>query len=198
MAPDTNKVIFPLTLPQNTIKNNAYHINVGEQSNNQILMNLIYNGTGSCYLDKDINEDSNEDGQGANDHDLTCNTTVPMIYQPKTQTITARVIYDTILNGKSQLVSNDIVVNFIDQKINLTPDQDKLYKKIEALNNGLSDNNTNQKSLKALLKQLSQSIIIGQNPTDTILQIQEFIQKNTLGLTSGQSTSLEQILVEMS
>jgi hypothetical protein len=74
----------------------------------------------------------------------------------------------------------NLLIKFIDQKINLSPEEDKLYKKINSLERSVPSTTENQKSFKTLLKQLAQTIVIDKDPTSNILQIQDFIQQNSI------------------
>jgi hypothetical protein len=75
-------------------------------------------------------------------------------YSPTTQTIIARMFYKDVVNGKEAMVSNDLYINFIDQRINLSPTQDALYKRIKSLEGSIAGTNESQKNLKIFLKQL--------------------------------------------
>jgi hypothetical protein len=74
----------------------------------------------------------------------------------------------------------NLLIKFIDQKINLSPEEDKLYKKINSLERSVPSTTENQKSFKTLLRQLAQTIVIDKDPTSNILQIQDFIQQNSI------------------
>jgi len=74
----------------------------------------------------------------------------------------------------------NLLIKFIDQKINLSPEEDKLYKKINSLERSIPSTTENQKSFKTLLRQLAQTIVIDKDPTSNILQIQDFIQQNSI------------------
>ncbi len=189
---------YPLSIPNSAIKDGAYSISVGEQSKNQVLLNIVNTRGGACYLDKDINEDSNNDGKPANDNDIVCNETVMLEYSPTTQTIIARMFYKDVVNGKEAMVSNDLYINFIDQRINLSPIQDALYKRIKSLEGSIAGTNESQKNLKIFLKQLGESVVTDRDSTDIILQIRDHIQQNPTGLDTNQQKSLDNILEEMS
>lgn len=189
---------YPLSLPQTNKKDGAYAISVGEQSKNAVLLNIVNPKGDVCYFDKDINEDSNNDGKPDNDNDLPCNETALINYTPTTQTIIARIIFKDIVNGKTALVSNDMYINFIDQKINLSPAQDALYKKIKTLESSIAGGNEGQKNLKIFLKQLGESVITDRDATDIVLQIRDLLQETPPSLDTNQQKALENILQEMS
>lgn len=189
---------YVLSIPQSKKENGTFIIPVGEQSENSVLIHIRKAGNGICYIDQDSNYDSNNDNNSANDQDILCNKTQLIKYRPLTQTITAKLIYEKPIQWQNRLVSNDIVMQFIDQKVNLDANQDKLYKKIVALNNTIPNSSQEWQWLQSLLEQLAQSLVINKDPTDIILQIRDFIQTNAIWLTPTQSTTLDEILNEMS
>ena len=196
--PPTTQTPYPLSLPQAIIKDNMYVINVWEQSNNTVLLKVIWPNEWVCYVDRDINEDSNNDGKTDNDQDIQCNTLSSTNYIPTTQEVQWRIIYQKRINNELKLVGMNLLIKFIDQKINLSPEEDKLYKKINSLERSVPSTTENQKSFKTLLRQLAQTIVIDKDPTSNILQIQDFIQQNSIWLSTNQLTILQQILTEMS
>jgi hypothetical protein len=51
-----------LTIPEAQEQGNGYVITVGNQLDNTVSYLLQYAGSGVCYMDLDITEDTNEDG----------------------------------------------------------------------------------------------------------------------------------------
>ena len=196
--PENPENPYILSLPQAKKQNGIYAISVGQQSKNSVLMNIINTEKGICYMDKDISDDNDNDGNPANDKDVSCNEAIMVSYAPLTNTITSRVVYETTIQWERKLVSHDIAVNFIDQEVSISPDQDKLYKRINAVANSVSLDTQAGKDLKILLNQLTQSIIIKKDPIAIILEIRDFLQKNPDWLIEKQSKELNAILDEMS
>lgn len=161
-------------------------------------MRIMTDKTGTCYLDQDIDYDSNNDNNTANDRDIQCNDTQIITYNPTSNTTTAKLIYETEINGIKKLVSNDVVFKFIDQKVNLDINQEKTYKKVIGFSNSIPKQNQTDQDLSILINELAESIVIGKDSTDNILQIKEFMQKNTTWLSPSQIETLNIILEDIS
>lgn len=177
-----------LSIPQGTVRNGAYHIPVGSQSNNTVIFNLISSAK-SCFIDKDISEDSNSDGKSNNDRDLSCNEPVTVVYQPLLSTITARVNYDNKIS--------DIIIDFIDHDINLTATQDAQYKQVTRLINLLPNTNQELSDLKAMLNTLRMDIVNNRDTTDSVIQIGAFIDENATAIGATNKTAIDAVLKEL-
>ncbi len=181
-------VPYLLSIPQATNKNGAYHIPVGWQSNNTIIMHVVAPLSQSCFIDRDIHDDSNNDGKSGNDRDLPCNEVLSVNYQPILNTTTARMIYDN--------KATDIVIEFIDHDVTLTAIQDAQYKQVTRLINILPNNTKELSDLKAMLNTLRMDIVNNKDTTDSIVQIGAFTEENASALGTAHVTAVNAILKE--
>lgn len=177
-----------LSIPQWSIKDGAYHIPVGSQSNNTIIINVVAPLAKGCFIDKDINDDTNNDGKAANDRDLSCNETLAITYQPILNSTTARVFYDN--------KASDIIIDFIDHDVNLSATQDAQYKQVTRLINLLPNTTKELGDLKAMLNALRMDIVNNKDTTDSIIQIGAFTEENASALGAANTTAVNAILKE--
>lgn len=141
-----------------------------------------------CFIDRDIHDDSNNDGKSGNDRDLPCNEVLSVNYQPILNTTTARMIYDN--------KATDIVIEFIDHDVTLTAIQDAQYKQVTRLINILPNNTKELSDLKAMLNTLRMDIVNNKDTTDSIVQIGAFTEENASALGTAHVTAVNAILKE--
>jgi hypothetical protein len=67
---------------------------VANGQDNSVLINVIYSGSGACYVDTDITDDANYDNKPDNDQDVPCNTMRLVKYDNYADIINARIVYE--------------------------------------------------------------------------------------------------------
>lgn len=83
-----------LSLPQaRTTQENKQQISVGENLDNEVVFYIVYDENDTCFMDSDITQDSDLDGDPTNDEDAICNQIVPIRFTPYAQTQTVRIYY---------------------------------------------------------------------------------------------------------
>jgi len=84
-----------LSIPEVSTINELPEIFVGKNLNNSILFYIKYdNTTGVCYVDSDIKQDSDKDGNTEQDKDFMCNQIHLQAYGSNYENITGRIYYE--------------------------------------------------------------------------------------------------------
>ncbi|MBU0626968.1 hypothetical protein KKG31_00180 [Patescibacteria group bacterium] len=120
-----------LAIPEPSISGDIIDLFVGKNLDNAILYYVTYdNVRGECYIDADIEVDTNEDGVFDNDHDFNCNQLYLQKYQAKYDGIVGRIYYS---KDDLSLASRDFTVSFLDFEVDLSPEMKAVYDDISSL-----------------------------------------------------------------
>jgi hypothetical protein len=98
--------------------------------NNTVLMYINNDNSDECYVDMDIDQDSNWDGQKDNDMDVLCNKMAKIVYQPNYE-----VIWRIYFKNEGQLTFKNFYVQFEWYILELDDEKLVLYKDITTLMN---------------------------------------------------------------
>lgn len=163
-----------VSIPRATINDQGrYVINIANNQGNKVFISPQYTGKGSCYVDLDINEDSNYDGKPDNDKDMLCNTPKFVEIADYAAEINGRIIYE---DGDGKLVGNGIVFAFTEQTIAMTQSQKMSYNKIISLMKTLPSSNDDQKYIKSLLQEMADNVRLGKSQTETIINMRVYLE----------------------
>lgn len=195
LAPTDNiKPIYLMSIPKAKVNEEwKYYIPVANGQDNSVLFNVIYNGSGTCFVDTDTTDDANYDGTPDNDQDLPCNTMRLVKYDSYSDIINARIVYEW---SDKKLVWNGIIVQFTDQEIVLTQAQKLQYNKIQNLITSLPSTNDDQKHIKTLLAKMAENVKINKSQTEHIINLRVFLENTKAGLTEKQIDSINNLLAE--
>lgn len=192
--PQNIKPLYLMTIPQASVNQEGkYTIPVWNGQNNSVLFNAVYSGSGLCYIDTDITDDSNYDGKPDNDQDIPCNTMRMIHYDNGFDTINARVVF-AWSDGK--LVGNGIIVRFTDQELVLSQTQKLQYNKIKNLIASLPNSNDDQKYIRSLLQKMADTVKVNKSQTENIVNMRVFLEGTKAGLTDKQIESITSLLKE--
>jgi len=188
------KPIYLMSIPKAKVNEEGkYYIPVANNQDNSILVNIIYTGSGSCYVDIDITDDVNYDGTPDNDQDIPCNTMRLVKYDNYSDIINARIVYEW---PDKKLVWNGIIVQFIDQEIVLTQAQKLQYNKIQNLITSLPSSNDDQIYIKKLLANMADNVRINKSQTENIINLRVLLENTKAWLSQAQILSITTLLEE--
>ncbi len=195
LAPTDNiKPIYLMSIPRATINEEwKYVLPVLNGQNNSVLLNVVYSGSGACYVDTDITDDANYDNIPDNDQDIPCNTMRLVKYDNYSDIINSRIIYEW---PDKKMVWNGIIVQFKDQEITLTKAQKLQYNKIQNLIATLPSTNEDQKSIKSFLVQMAENVKIDKSNTWPITDLRVFLENQKAWLSEDQILSITTLLKE--
>ncbi|HMT26887.1 MAG TPA: PKD domain-containing protein, partial [Candidatus Absconditabacterales bacterium] len=143
-ADENKKILHMMAIPGALETGNNIIINVGKNLNNEITAYIIYNGSGDCYMDKDITIDSDSDGNKEQDRDIACNELRKIPYLAQFDATIGRIYY----NVDKKLLSKEVTVKFIDFDIDLPENTKILYTDLSNLINSLDAKTESEKFLK--------------------------------------------------
>lgn len=189
----TSNTLELLSIPEaSTGIDNTLELFVGNNLNNSILYYFHYKGEGECFIDLDINYDSNQDGQKATDKDLNCNTVSLRSYQASYNPVIGRVIYDDGDSKKSQ----DFSVNFLDFDIELTIEQQEIHTILTDLIQSIDPAINENQELINLLIRLRNNIIDSTESKGLIVDIQTYLDRyqEQLLLTDKEKQDIQIII----
>ena len=153
--PSEQEYMTVLSIPSAEITGGQYVIPIGGAQGNIVFLDVLYAGSGDCYVDLDIANDANFDGDQANDRDLLCNEAKYVTIDDYSDAIHAKIVYE---DPTGQSVSHGILFSFIDKQIELTPEQQSSYNEIQSFTKTLPSENEDQSYIKSLLKEMSTNI----------------------------------------
>lgn len=193
-AIENKNPIYLMSIPKATINTEGrYVIPLANNQDNSILFNVIYNGSGDCYIDTDITHDSNFDGKVDNDKDVLCNTSKLVKYDSYSDIINARVIYEWV---DKKLVGNGIIVQFTEQKIQMSQEQKIQYNKIQNIIQTLPNSNEDQNYIRSLLIKMADNVRTNSSQTEAIINMRVFLENSKAGLSEDQITSINNVIKE--
>lgn len=187
--------VHMITIPETSFTNATPEIYVSKSMNNSILFYLSYEGAGTCFIDVDISQDSNQDGKTDNDQDIPCNTLHLQTYDPKFESTIGKV-YFTDEAGK--LFFKNFSVSFEGYELVLDQDNLLIYQDITTLINGIEDRTIGNTDLKTLLDILRKNLLDKNQTTATVVQIQDHIKETSIQIDQGQKDLLDSILLRLS
>lgn len=183
-----------VSIPRSIINSEwRYVVSIGNDQNNQVFLNAVYKWQGTCYIDLDINDDSNYDGKPDNDKDLLCNTPRYIKLDDYVSDINARIIYE---GPDGNLIGNWIIFVFTEQSITMTPTQKLSYNKIIALMKSLPSVNDDQVYIKSLLQEMAENVKLTKNQTETIINLRVYLENTKAWLTDSQIQSIHDLIKE--
>ncbi len=195
---DTKNYQF-LSIPEATITQSGIELFVGNNLDNTILFYIKHNeNLGPCYGDTDVNNDSNGNGNSADDADFQCNQLYLQKYEPQYDSTIGRLYYT---DRNKKLVSEDFTIGFIDFEVALNPEDKKIYDQISVL---LKDLNWPQrftgtnKTFKDMLKWLRDNLSDKSSTLSNVVSLKDYLGRNTLTFTDQQDDMLKKIFLELS
>lgn len=195
---DTKNYQF-LSIPEATITQSGIELFVGNNLDNTILFYIKHNeNLGPCYGDTDVNNDSNGNGNSADDADFQCNQLYLQKYEPQYDSTIGRLYYT---DRNKKLVSEDFTIGFIDFEVALNPEDKKIYDQISVL---LKDLNWPQrftgtnKTFKDMLKWLRDNLSDKPSTLSNVVSLKDYLGRNTLTFTDQQDDMLKKIFLELS
>ena len=205
--PKTRKVtpiasgIFLISLPEAQFNDAKLpEIFVGKQLNNEVLFYIKTDETiKSCFVDSDITFDSNHDGDPKNDKDFSCNKINTQAYTPNFESVIGRVYYKPANTQKNSWKSRDFVVSFADFENGLDETTRKYYQTISELINTIDDSSSVANSdLRNLLILLRNTLSDKNAQRGSLIQIEEFLDKNEVKLSKKQQEKLQSLINDLS
>lgn len=191
---DNVKPIYLMSIPRAKVNEEwRYYIPVANGQDNSVLINVIYSGSGVCYVDIDITDDANYDNKPDNDQDVPCNTMRLVKYDNYSDIINSRIVYEW---PDKKLVGNGVIVQFTDQEIVLTQAQKLQYNRIQNLIATLPSTNEDQKHIKTLLSSMAENVRVNKSQTEQIINLRVFLENTKAWLSEDQLLSINQLLEE--
>ena len=181
-----------LSLPEiNSTNSGRKELFVGRNLDNSILYYIKNNNPWTtCYIDWDIRNDINEDGNPWNDKDNNCNELILKEYEPQYRHTVWRIFYEQ--NGT--VLSEDFVVSFVDYDIQLSAEQqdviERINKIIQTIDPSLADNAW----LRNLLISLREEIIDETQTSSIIVSIQNYKDTRSLLLSTTEEVLLDELI----
>lgn len=193
--------IFLISLPEAQFNDAKLpEIFVGKQLNNEVLFYIKTDETiKSCFIDSDITFDSNHDGDPKNDKDFSCNKISTQAYTPNFESVIGRVYYKPTNVQKNSWKSRDFVVSFADFENGLDETTRKYYQTISELINTIDDSSSVANSdLRNLLILLRNTLSDKNAQRGSLIQIEEFLDKNKVKLSKKQQEKLQGLINDLS
>ena len=188
-----------ISLP-NIEKSDKGHLEifVGRQLNNEVVFYLkTASRNDQCWVDTNILIDTNLDGTPDNDRDLSCNKILTQSYIPKSESIIWRIVYQA--EGSAQLFKKDFTVTFADYENGLSPELQAQYSALSELIANIDDRSSIANAdLRNLLISLRNDLGDINKTRSSVIQIEDFLKKNTTKLTKKQQEKLDDILIALS
>ncbi len=189
IAPGINMI----TIPETTFTNANPEIFLSKAMNNTVLMYINNDNSDECYVDMDIDQDSNWDGQKDNDMDVLCNKMAKIVYQPNYE-----VIWRIYFKNEGQLTFKNFYVQFEWYILELDDEKLVLYKDITTLMNWIEDSSIENTTLKSSLNTLRNKLNDITVVTPTVVAINEQIEAWWIRLSQKQKDLLDSILDRLS
>lgn len=181
-----------ISLPEiNSINSGRKEIFVGRNLDNSILYYIKNNNPGTtCYIDWDIRNDTNEDGNPGNDRDNECNELIFKEYEPQYRNTVWRIFYEE----NWTLLSEDFVVSFVDYDIQLTAEQQEIIERINRIIQTLDPSVGDNQWLRNLLISLREEIIDKTQTSSIIVSIQDYKDTRNILLSTTEETLLDELI----
>jgi PKD repeat protein len=182
--------------PQPRMVNWVYTIAVWNALKNTIQLYVYHEGAWNCFIDKNVLEDTDRDGDPLRDNDGQCNALQTYTYKANEPTVTARIYYAR--DGRP--ATQDIRIEFIDYQEPLIKGDQLLIKEIDELIAQAQSLPQDQLTefYRTLLLDLKSRIDEIDARSGIILQLYDLIFNNPNLLPQEQKTKLERFLGSMS
>lgn len=205
--PETRKAtplapgMFLISLPEAQFNDaNLPEIFVGKQLNNEVLFYLKTDESiKNCFIDSDISFDSNHDGDPKNDKDFGCNRISTQSYTPSFESVIGRVYYKVADTKETKWKTKDFIVSFADFENGLDKTTKKHYQTISELINTIDDSSSVANAdLRSLLILLRNNLSDKNAQRGSLIQIEEFLDKNEPKLSKKQQEKLNGLINDLS
>ncbi len=195
----TSKDYQFLSIPEATFTNSGIELFVGNSLENTILFYIKHNeNLGPCYVDVNVNEDSDWNWNPLDDADFQCNQLYLQKYEPQYDSMIWRLYYS---DRNKKLVSQDFMIWFIDFEVALNPQDKKAYDQISSLLGELNwpERFTwTNKVFKDMLKWLRDNISDSQSTLSNVVTLKDYLWRNDIKLNQQQDDMLKKIFLELS
>ena len=196
LSPITGNVspIHMLSIPELSITDWAdttvREVFVGENLNNTVTYYIKYSGAGTCFVDTNIEVDSDKDSNKENDKDFLCNKVANIAYEPQFESVIGRVYYDDA--GKT--ISEEFYVSFIDFTLKLTEEKQAVYELITQILATLDIEKWDNKHLRDLLLSLRSSLVDDNDSKALVVSIDDKIKSNAVVLSETEKEAVSSII----
>lgn len=193
--------LFLISLPEvQENEGQLPEIFVGKQLNNEVLFYFKTDESiKSCFVDSDIAFDSNHDSDPKNDKDFLCNRIITQAYTPSFESVVGRVHYQSKNDSGSQWKNKDFLVSFADFEHGLDETTRKYYLELSSLITTIDESSSVANAdLRSLLILLRNTLGDKNAQRGSLIQVEEFLEKNSPQLTPNQKEKLTNLLHELS
>ena len=183
-----------ITIPETTFNNTNPEIFLNKAMNNIVVMYINNENGGTCYVDKDIEFDTDNDRKSDNDVDLECNKLAKIEYDPAYESTVWRIYFTN--NGK--LTFKNFYVTFEGIIMELDEEKKEIYDDITQLFNGIEDISLENTNLKKSLDKLRKNLTNRSEVTSLVITINDQINEWWIKMDQYQKELLESILARLS
>lgn len=199
LSPNTGDTspLHILSIPEISVTDGAdttiKEVFVGENLNNTVTYYMKYNGAGTCFVDTNIEIDSDNDANKENDKDFLCNKVANITYEPQFENIIGRIYYDDA--GKT--ISEEFYVSFIDFTLKLSEEKQEVYELINQIIATLDIEKGDNKHLRDLLLSLRSSLVDDNDSKALVVSIDDKIKSNTTVLSETEKEAVNSIIEKL-
>ncbi len=183
-----------ITIPETTFNNANPEIFLNEDMNNTVVMYINNENWGTCYVDKDIEYDTDYDGSSDNDKDVECNKLAKLQYDPNYENTVWRIYFTN--NGK--LTFKNFYVTLAGVVLELNEEMKEVYDDITQLFNWIEDLSIENTNLKRSLDRLRKNLNNRSEVTSLVMTINDQISEWWIKMDANQKELLESILSRLS
>ncbi len=173
-------------------------LTVWSQLDNTITFAPIFNEKGSCFIDLNLSEDSDNDDDPLFDHDIECNETVTMSFDTLKSVQRGNIYFvrDNVLTEIPLTIT--FLDNISSEDIEIPEEMKDIYNRIEDLisdvENGVAPNDS---YYLLLLDNLRRSLVDEDDTDSIILQLHEYITTSRLALPDDHRDKLDVLLLTL-
>lgn len=190
---ENKELLNILSIPEASTINEIPEIFVGKNLDNAILFYIKYNNpTGVCYIDANIEQDSDKDGNKEQDKDFLCNDIHLESYGSNYENITGKIYYEEEWVLKTQ----DFVVSFLDFELELDEKTKQAYLLISEILGSIDPTLTDNQFLVDQIVALKESLLDKADVWAIIVSIKDTINTQNLTLSTSESEKLT-ILIDL-
>ena len=183
-----------ITIPETTFNNANPEIFLNKKMNNTVVMYINNEGGGTCFVDKDIEYDTDYDGKSDNDKDIECNKLAKVQYDPDYKNTVWRVYFTN--NGR--LTFKNFYVTLEGVILELDDDMKEIYDDITQLFDWIEDLSIENTNLKRSLDRLRKNLNNRLETTSLVMTINDQINEWWIKMDIHQKELLESILARLS
>ena len=188
---ENKKLLNILSIPETSTINDSSEIFVGKNLDNAVLFYIKYaNPTGVCYVDINIKQDSDNDGNKEQDKDFICNEIHLESFWSNYENITWRIYYEE----EGSLKTQDIVVSFLDFTLVLDEKTTQAYQLINEILWSIDPIPTNNQFLVDQIVALKESLLDKIDVWAIIVSIQDTIETQTLTLSTSENEKIATLI----